>query len=183
MSKGRVLKMALDEIVGGVKKVDLGDLTKKINVGDRVEAIKRMLGDAGEKVVEKADDALRAASRVAEPKPVGRKNKRLSELWDEDVYELDPKQFTSTYKVGWPYEEAKTWDELSELDDYWEGPLIRHDPDDIDASDIAAMTDDIQKRGIQTPVRVSRETGQILDGHHRVMAARDTGRKIPFVLV
>jgi len=48
--------MALDEIVGGVKKVDLGDLTKKVNVGDRVEAVKRMLGDAGEKVAEKADD-------------------------------------------------------------------------------------------------------------------------------
>jgi hypothetical protein len=56
MSKGRILKMALDEIVGGVKKVDLGDLTKKVNVGDRVEAVKRMLGDAGGKVVEKADD-------------------------------------------------------------------------------------------------------------------------------
>lgn len=56
MSKGRILKMALDEIVGGVKKVDLGDLTKKVNVGDRVEAVKRMLGDAGEKVAEKADD-------------------------------------------------------------------------------------------------------------------------------
>ena len=50
MSKGRILKMALDEIVGGVKKVDLGDLTKKVKVGDRVEAVKRMLGDAGEKV-------------------------------------------------------------------------------------------------------------------------------------
>ena len=56
MSKGRILKMALDEIVGGVKKVDLGDLTKKVKVGDRVEAVKRMLGDAGEKAVEKADD-------------------------------------------------------------------------------------------------------------------------------
>lgn len=56
MSKGRILKMALDEIVGGVKKVDLGDLTKKVNVGDRVEAVKRMVGDAGEKVVKKADD-------------------------------------------------------------------------------------------------------------------------------
>lgn len=56
MSKGRVLKMALDEIVGGVKKVDLGDLTKKVNVSDRVEAVKRMLGDAGEAIAEKADD-------------------------------------------------------------------------------------------------------------------------------
>lgn len=179
MSKGRILKMALDEIVGGVKKVDLGDLTRKVNVGDRVEAVKRMLGDAGDAVV----DRVKVTPQMPTPKPVGRKNKRLSELWDESVYELDPKRFTSTYKVGWPYEEAKTWDELSELDDYWEGPLIRTDPDDIDASDITAMTADIEKRGIQTPVRVSRETGQVLDGHHRVMAARDTGRKIPFVLV
>jgi hypothetical protein len=68
MSKASILKMALGEIARGVKKVDLediargvkkvdlGDLTRKPNVAARVQAVKRMAGDAGKKVASKVDD-------------------------------------------------------------------------------------------------------------------------------
>ena len=56
MSKASILKMALEEIARGVKKVDLGDLTRKPNVSERIKAIDRMVGDAGKKVASKVDD-------------------------------------------------------------------------------------------------------------------------------
>ena len=56
MSKASILKMALEEIARGVKKVDLGDLTRKPNVAARVQAVKRIAGDAGKKVASKVDD-------------------------------------------------------------------------------------------------------------------------------
>jgi len=56
MSKASILKMALEEIARGVKKVDLGDLTRKPNVAARVQAVTRMAGDASKKVASKVDD-------------------------------------------------------------------------------------------------------------------------------
>ena len=56
MSKGSILKMALDEIVGGVKKVDLEDLPSTSSVSAGIQAVKRMAGGAGKKVANTVDD-------------------------------------------------------------------------------------------------------------------------------
>jgi len=56
MSKASILKMALEEIARGVKKVDLGDLTRKPNAAARVQAVTRMAADASKKVASKVDD-------------------------------------------------------------------------------------------------------------------------------
>lgn len=52
----------------------------------------------------------------------------------------------------------------------------------LSAEAYAALRDDIAEHGVQTPILVDQD-GNIIDGHHRLRAARETGRECPRVLV
>jgi len=145
----------------------------------REEAIKRL----SNKVSLMIPEELVSPDIVAAFRSLGKRLRKNKEL-GEDVLELDPKNFKKTFKVGDPYkgDGISNWEDLYDSERYWEGPLISR-PGDIDSADIIGMENSIKNLGIRVPVRVSRITGELLDGHHRVMLADQTGQKIPFRLV
>lgn len=83
---------------------------------------------------------------------------------------LNPDEFAHTFM---PTHWGADWDEASSA-------LSREDP-----SHQASLTNSVRERGIQEPVRVTprlRHSSQryVVDGHHRVAAARATGQPIPY---
>lgn len=98
MSKSRILKTALTEISKGIKKVDLGDLTRKPNVSERIKAIDRMVGDAGKKVADNVDDWGWKGGKPGEIT-----GGDWTEKWDEIQYaqkHVDPDNSASVRMVG-----------------------------------------------------------------------------------
>ena len=100
---------------------------------------------------------------------------------------LDPRDFMKTYKVGHPYTQkswggATNWDNLQDQEAFWEPPDVSR-VGAIDSGDMNSLTDDIEKRGITEPVIVDWKTKEVLNGHHRVIAASTVGAKIPVIFV
>jgi hypothetical protein len=129
MSKGRILKMALDEIVGGVKKVDLGDMTKKVNVGNRVEAVKRMLGDV-----------VKASDRTPEmlSQPVGYRARETGKGWQplREHIRLENERGNKLFDTYKDY-----------ADDGYEATWVAHTPEDAGAYTLSAKDIDAWKAG------------------------------------
>lgn len=89
-------------------------------------------------------------------------------------------EFQKRFRVSHPYDESLGWENLSEDEDFWEGPIVRR-TGDIDASNMDEMEKHIRKHGIQTPVRVS--GNEVINGHHRVWIAGNISPdfKIPYI--
>lgn len=76
---------------------------------------------------------------------------------------LHPKQFMKKHHPG---EYAHSWKRVASNAEFLKGEGIER------------LIEDVDQKGIQTPVTVSR--GIVVDGHHRVVAAAVTGKEIPF---
>lgn len=97
------------------------------------------------------------------------------------VGRLPADEFMSKFSPGYPYEKSKNWDDLMDNDDFWEGPDVVHQGETDWTSDISVLTNSVAKHGIKKPVRVGLN-GQVVDGHHRVYAARQTGKPVPYTV-
>jgi hypothetical protein len=98
------------------------------------------------------------------------------------IHEMDPAVFQKTYAVGVPYAPAN-WDTITDDEGFWEGPMIVHKGETDWTSDLNVLREHVAKHGIQDPVRVSAATGAVIDGHHRVHVARETGQPVRYRLV
>ena len=101
--------------------------------------------------------------------------------------EFKPTEFVKKFNVGYPYTQtswggATNWDDLTDLDSFWEGSDVTK-PGVIDGSDMIKLEKDIKKRGVREPVLVDWNTKEVLNGHHRIVAARNVGATIPVVYV
>lgn len=79
---------------------------------------------------------------------------------------LNPDEFSEQFR---PSEYGESWDDVDynlSQDEDDSGPWIRN------------LTSDLGERGIHTPVQVHR--GFVIDGHHRVTAARRAQVDIPY---
>ena len=52
---------------------------------------------------------------------------------------------------------------------------------DLRPDEYAALKADIARRGVLVPIEVDADTGEVLDGHHRLRIARELGTKPPTV--
>lgn len=79
---------------------------------------------------------------------------------------LHPKQFMKKHQPG---EYAHTWRGVASNAEFLKGNS---------GGSIESLIEDIDQKGIQNPVTVSR--GVVVEGHHRVIAAAVTGKEVPF---
>lgn len=82
-------------------------------------------------------------------------------------------KFQKKYNVSSPYE-GRNWKDLVDDEGFMEGPIMSR-VGSIDGGDMAKLTADIAERGILKPIKVAGKN--VIDGHHRVVAARDVGPK------
>lgn len=85
-------------------------------------------------------------------------------------------EFQKRFRVSHPYDESLGWENLSDDDAFWEGPIVSR-KGDIDASNMENMEKHIRKHGIQNPVRVA--SNKVIDGHHRVWIAGNISPDFP----
>ena len=83
---------------------------------------------------------------------------------------LSPDEFSQQFL---PSEYGPTWEDVEGAMDEDEGDEEFHSRAWIDR-----LTPDVQEHGVREPVQVFR--GHVVDGHHRVVAARRADQSIPY---
>lgn len=175
------------------KVIDEGfDIAKNI-ANDVMNAIKGKTEDAVKVAPKKIVVAPKVVvAPVAKVKPAPKVKVAKSKIdLTQDTGTVSPQEFKKTFKIGQPYKDTigeentpiKDWDTLSYSDDYWEGSLFGGKDGLPMGNNMEALINSIRKKGLVNPVKVDRNTMEVIDGHHRVMAADDAGKPIKYELV
>jgi len=179
MDATRAIGKVVDTATGGFGQALLSDAQRMAMTGSstpsalyKTAAVNLGAAAAG---VGAAKVAGKVAGKVAQSDTFSRATSSVSNALRKEVKTMPVSRLQKKYQVSEPYS-GYTWDTLGESEDFWEGPIMRR-LDSIDGGDMERLTEDIQNRGILTPVRVS--GNQVLDGHHRIYAAASIDPKFP----
>ena len=175
--------------------------SKKV-IDEGFDIAKNIANDVMNAIKGKTEDAVKAAPKkivvapkvvaVAKVNPAPKVKVAKSKIdLTQDTGTASPEEFRKTFKIGHPYKDTldeenmpvKEWEDLYYSDEFNDGDLFYSKDGIPNSNDMIGLTKHIKKNGLIKPVRVDRNTMEVLDGHHRVIAASDAGKPIKYELV
>lgn len=95
------------------------------------------------------------------------------------VHRLSVEEFQERYTPAEYDPEGVGWGAVRQHPNFFTvNPM---NPDRIHGGTWDAFVADIRQDGVREPVVVERVSGEVVEGHHRVVAAEEAGRDVPFV--